>query len=156
MVGYASNNIHQITSEGKHIRTISTTDFGISSTWVLRFKPKSTVFLLTSCITGKAVICKIDWKTIRFSVSKQCIGHFLFLVVVNLTHKAMPFYISIKWKTLNYTVLHYSVWVIFLNITFNNVWIVSWQSVLLVDEMRVHAENHRSAASHCQSLSHNV
>jgi hypothetical protein len=61
---------------------------------------------LTSCSTGKAVICKIDWKTIRFSVSKQYIGHFLFLVVVNLTHKAMPFYISIKWKTLNYTVLH--------------------------------------------------
>jgi hypothetical protein len=60
IVGYASNNIHQITSEGKHIRTISTTDFGISSPWVLRFKPKSTVFLLTSCTTGKAVICKID------------------------------------------------------------------------------------------------
>jgi hypothetical protein len=60
IVGHGSNNIHQITSEGKHIRTISTTDFGISSTWVLRFKPKSTVFLLTSCNTGKAVICKID------------------------------------------------------------------------------------------------
>jgi hypothetical protein len=60
IVGYTSNNIHQITSEGKHIRTISTTDLGISSPWVLRFKPKSTVFLLTSCTTGKAVICKID------------------------------------------------------------------------------------------------
>jgi hypothetical protein len=60
IVGYTSNNIHQITSEGKHIRTISTTDFGISFPWVLRFKPKSTVFLLTSCTTGKAVICKID------------------------------------------------------------------------------------------------
>jgi hypothetical protein len=60
IVGYGSNNIHQITSEGKHIRTISTTEFGISSPWVLRFKPKSAVFLLTSCETGKAVICKID------------------------------------------------------------------------------------------------
>ena len=60
IVGYGSNNIHQITSEGKHIRTISTTDFGISSPWVLRFKPKSAVFLLTSYETGKAVICKID------------------------------------------------------------------------------------------------
>ena len=60
IVGHGSNNIHQITSEGKHIRTISTTDFGISSPWVLRFKPKSAVFLLTSCATGKAVICKID------------------------------------------------------------------------------------------------
>jgi hypothetical protein len=60
IVGYTSNNIHQITSEGKHIRTISTTDFGISLPWVLRFKPNSAVFLLTSCETGKAVICKID------------------------------------------------------------------------------------------------
>jgi hypothetical protein len=60
IVGYASNNIHQITSEGKHIRTISTTNFGISFRWVLRFKPKSTVFLLTSCTSGKALICKID------------------------------------------------------------------------------------------------
>ena len=60
IVGHGSNNIHQITSEGKHIRTISTTDFGISGPWVLRFKPKSAVFLLTSYETGKAVICKID------------------------------------------------------------------------------------------------
>jgi hypothetical protein len=60
IVGYGSNNIHQITSEGKHIRTISTTNFGISSPWALRFKPKSAVFLLTSYETGKAVICKID------------------------------------------------------------------------------------------------
>ena len=60
IVGYGSNNIHQITSEGEHVRTISTTDFGISSPWVLRFMPNSAVFLLTSCGIGKAVICKID------------------------------------------------------------------------------------------------
>ena len=60
IVGYKSDNIHQITSEGKHVRTISTTDFGISEPWVLRFKPNSAVFLLTSFNTGKAVICKID------------------------------------------------------------------------------------------------
>ena len=59
-VGFKSNNIHQITSEGAHVRTISTTDFGIWEPWVLRFKPKSAVFLLTSFSTGKAVICKID------------------------------------------------------------------------------------------------
>jgi len=60
ILGLTSNNIHQITSEGKHIRTISTTDFGISKPWVLRFKPNSAVFLLTSNNTRKAVICKID------------------------------------------------------------------------------------------------
>jgi hypothetical protein len=60
IVGLLSNNIHQITSEGEHVRTISTTDFGISKPWVLRFQPNSAVFLLTSYTTGKVLICKID------------------------------------------------------------------------------------------------
>jgi hypothetical protein len=60
IVGFNSNNIHQITSEGEHIRRISTTDFGISKPWILRFKPNSAVFLLTSCDIGKVLICKID------------------------------------------------------------------------------------------------
>ena len=60
IVGFNSSNIHQITSEGEHVRTISTNDFGISKPWVLRFKPKSAVFLLTSYDTGKVLICKID------------------------------------------------------------------------------------------------
>jgi hypothetical protein len=37
--------------------------------------------------------------------------------------------------------------------TFNNIWVILWQSVLLVEETR---ENHWSAASHWQILSHNV
>ena len=37
---------------------------------------------------------------------------------------------------------------------FNNIYV--WLSVLLVDETEVHGENHRSAASHWQTLSHNV
>jgi hypothetical protein len=60
IVGLSSKNIHQITSEGKHVRTISTTDFGIAQPCVLRFKPNSAVFLLTSFDTGKGLICKID------------------------------------------------------------------------------------------------
>jgi hypothetical protein len=60
IVGNASNNIHQITSEGKYVRTISTTHFGITSPWILRFKPNSVVFLLTSFNSGKVLICKID------------------------------------------------------------------------------------------------
>ena len=60
IVGLSSNNIHQTTSEGKHIRTISTKDLGISNPWVLRFQPNSAVFLLTTYDTGKVLICKID------------------------------------------------------------------------------------------------
>jgi hypothetical protein len=39
---------------------------------------------------------------------------------------------------------------------FNNISIISWQSVLLVEEIGVPGENHRPAASHRQALSHNV
>jgi hypothetical protein len=34
------------------------------------------------------------------------------------------------------------------NATFNNISVISWQSVLLVDETKVPGENHRLAASH--------
>jgi hypothetical protein len=48
------------------------------------------------------------------------------------------------------------VMIMVLNATFNNSSVISWRSVLLVEETRVPEENHRLAASHWQSLSHNV
>jgi hypothetical protein len=42
------------------------------------------------------------------------------------------------------------------NATFNNISVISWRSVLLVEETRVPRENQRPAASHWQTLSHNV
>ena len=42
------------------------------------------------------------------------------------------------------------------NTIFNNISVISWQSVLLVEETRVPGENHWPAASHCQILSHKV
>jgi hypothetical protein len=42
------------------------------------------------------------------------------------------------------------------NATFNNISVMSWWSVLLMDEMEVPGENNRPAASHWQTLSHNV
>jgi hypothetical protein len=38
--------------------------------------------------------------------------------------------------------------VMVLNATFNNITVISWQSVLVVKETGVPGENHRSAASH--------
>jgi len=40
--------------------------------------------------------------------------------------------------------------------TFNNILVILWQTVLLVEETGVHRENHRSVASHWQTLSHNI
>ena len=42
------------------------------------------------------------------------------------------------------------------NATFNNISGISWQSVLLVEKTRIPGENHRPAASHWQTLSHNA
>ena len=42
------------------------------------------------------------------------------------------------------------------NAPFKNISIISWQSVLLVEEIVVPGETHRPVASHWQTLSHNV
>jgi hypothetical protein len=39
-------------------------------------------------------------------------------------------------------------WFVVFNATFNNISVISWRSVLLVEETRVPRENHRPAASH--------
>ena len=46
--------------------------------------------------------------------------------------------------------------VVVFNPTFNNISVISLRSVLLVEEIGVPGENHRPAASHLQTLSHNA
>ena len=42
------------------------------------------------------------------------------------------------------------------NTTFNIISVISWQSVLLVEETGVPGKNHQPVTSHLQTLSHNV
>ena len=49
-----------------------------------------------------------------------------------------------------------SVYGVFLNATVNSISVIQWRSVLLVEETGVPRENHRSAASHRQIVSHIV
>jgi hypothetical protein len=42
------------------------------------------------------------------------------------------------------------------NATFSNISVISWQSVLVMEETGVPEENHRPTTSHRQTLSHNV
>jgi hypothetical protein len=42
------------------------------------------------------------------------------------------------------------------NATFNNISVISWRAVLLVEETEVPRENHGSVINHRQTLSHNV
>jgi len=43
-----------------------------------------------------------------------------------------------------------------LNATYNNISVILWHTVILVEETGGPGDNHRSAASHWQTLSHNV
>ena len=42
------------------------------------------------------------------------------------------------------------------NATFNNISVILWWSVLLVEETELPGENHQTATSHWQTLSHTV
>jgi hypothetical protein len=48
------------------------------------------------------------------------------------------------------------VWFMVLKVTFNNISVIAWQYVLLVEETWVPGVNHWPAASNWQTLSHNV
>ena len=50
----------------------------------------------------------------------------------------------------------YSGWFLVFNTAFNNISVISWHSLLLVQETEVLGENHWPVASHWQTLSHNV
>ena len=52
--------------------------------------------------------------------------------------------------------LNYIICLIVLNATFNNISVISWRSVLLVEETGGPGENNRPVANHWQTLSHNV
>ena len=52
--------------------------------------------------------------------------------------------------------INWLVWFMVFNTTFNNISVMSWPSVLLVEETRVPGDNHWPVASHWQTLSHNV
>ena len=62
IVGHASKNIHQLTSDGKCIRIIPVSDFStiIHHPWVLRFKDNNNIFMLTFYHTGNVLVCEID------------------------------------------------------------------------------------------------
>jgi hypothetical protein len=58
------------------------------------------------------------------------------------------------WKISSYP--KFGIRIIVFNATFNNISVLYWRIILLVEETRVTGENHQPAASHRQTLSHNV
>ncbi|XP_063402407.1 tripartite motif-containing protein 2-like [Mytilus trossulus] len=63
VVGYCSNNIHQLTPTGELIRIIPVSDIDntVTNPWVMRFKRKTNQFLLTFHESaGPVLVCEID------------------------------------------------------------------------------------------------
>jgi hypothetical protein len=63
-------------------------------------------------------------------------------------------------QDISYTIFtnlsNHLIWVMVFNATFNKISVISWRSVLLVEETGVHGENHRPATSHCKSNYHTI
>jgi hypothetical protein len=88
--------------------------------------------IYNKCIWQVYIIMKIKFK---FSIEMEdtCWFHLLQLLNATVLLKVMLF-----------------------NSTFNNISVISWQSILLFEDTRVHGENHWPATSQWQSLSPNV
>ena len=51
-------------------------------------------------------------------------------------------------RAINFQFVGVRVMIMMLNATFNNISVISWRSVLLIDETRVPGEKHQPSASH--------
>ena len=81
--------------------------------------------------------------------------NFAILVIVLWCHQDWEMSTSNAWSH-SMTVRRFMVRVMVLNVTFNNISVISWRSALLVEETGVPRENYRPAASHWQTVSHTV
>jgi hypothetical protein len=101
------------------------------------------------CLMPLSIIFQLNIVTIESSWSFKIVMSGLFKLISSLPwliHYSSLFdRFILKW-----------VRVMVFNATFNNISVISWQSVLLLEETRVPEENQWPAASHWQTLSHNV
>ena len=77
-------------------------------------------------------------------------NHYLNSILKRLYFTLEQLSINISWILSIYLVC-----LMMFNATFNNITVISWWSVLLVEETGVPVENHRPVVSHWQTLSHN-
>jgi hypothetical protein len=78
----------------------------------------------------------------------------LLLILYNI-HSVCPYLDKLRFWERSLLIV-WVIWVMVFNATINNILVISWRSVLLVEETGVPGENHSPAASHWQTLSHNV
>ena len=80
--------------------------------------------------------------------------------VTDKIYRIMLYRVHLDWTGFELTTLVFHiaffVCLIVFNATFNNISVISWRTVLLVEETGGLGENHRPVASHWQTWSHNV
>ena len=101
------------------------------------------------CICIRGDIHVLLWMT--------ALKHYIHSYVWNIHLRLFTSIIKI-YQMYNCLLVTLSDWVkdMVLNATFNNIWIILWWSVVLVEETGVPGESHRPATSHWLTLSHNV
>ena len=89
-------------------------------------------------------------KTRQFATFKAlCIKRNIFFGYILSMEKTLIFSTQLY-------IFDWLVWFMVFSATLSNISVILWRSVLLVEEIGVSGENHRPAASHWQTLSHNV
>ena len=101
------------------------------------------------------MLCELEFAVyynFRFClVIKEYVFFFFFLLYRNNLVIAAV----LNWLVIYSWYWRFSLFIVF-NATFTNISVISWRSVLLVDETGVPRENHRPVPSYWQTLSHNV
>ena len=128
---------------------------------VILFNMDFSVILYTGTVTYMGSIC-LNIHLIMSTIYSRCKTTLLYLTLKQSLdmHLALMGYVIIKnCKSYQRMSLSGDCWLVgfmVLNATFNNISVISWQSVLLVEETRGPGENHRPVTMHWQTLSHNV
>jgi hypothetical protein len=102
-------------------------------------------------------------------MSRQCGIYFIFILFYNHAHTHLlsgrtclgPYHYYQLWplsrvEEILTSIISALLSLMVFNVTFNNISVISWRSVLLVEETGGPGGNHRPVVSYWQTLSHNV
>ena len=111
---------------------------------------------------GQLWSCTPLFCNIKFTDNQKWVHHLYITWKYNVSRVPQGLFFSIAENRLSWKGEYEQRWiktrvrVRVINATFNNIWVISWQSVLLEEETRVPGENHWPLVSHWQTLSHNI
>ena len=102
----------------------------------------------------------LNWKYYMYKMCFSLTGNLTVGIIIFLSKSNICEYTVKRWyqnaKNSTCWPYTYSCTAFQINTIFNNISVISWWSVLLVEETGVPGKNHQPAASHWPTLSHNV